>query len=124
MNYAYQKTLFRLASVAGVDLNDDSAKVVLYTVPTGKSCIITHVVVRNASINLTTAEYGFGFDANAVDVIAAAAHVELDGATKYTVLTAKAGSVRGVAAGTFGIKVTVEQGAAATATIEVFGYLF
>lgn len=124
MNYAYQKTLFKLASAAGIDLNDDSAKVVLYTVPTGKSCIITHVVVRNPSIDLTTAEYGFGFDANAVNVIAAAAHVELDGATKYTVLQAEVGAVRGVAAGTFGIKVTVEQGAAATVTIEVFGYLF
>ena len=123
MNYAYQKTMFRLASVAGVDVNV-ATKSTLYTVPAGKSCIITHIIVRNPSINLTTANYGFGFNANADDVITSATHTELDGSTKYAVLSAKAGAVRGAAADVFGVKCTVNQGAAATVTIEVFGYLF
>lgn len=124
MNYAYQKTLFKLATVTGIDVDDDSAKQTLYTVPTGKSCIISHVVIRAASTDIDTAEYGLGFNANADDVIAAAAHTELTGATLYTILDAKAGAVRGAAADVFGVKVTVEQGAAATITVDVFGYLF
>jgi len=115
--------MFRLASVAGVDLNVVT-KTTLCTVIAGKSCIITHVVVRNPSINLTTAEFGFGFNANANDVIASALHSALDGATKYIVLKAADGAVRGVAADVFGIKCSVAQGAEATATIEIFGYLF
>lgn len=124
MAKASKYTLYRLATVTGIDLNDDSVKQTLYTVPAGYSCVVTHVIVRSASTDLDTAEYGFGFNANADDVVAAAAHVELDGATKYIILGADDGAVRGVAAGVFGVKVTVEQGGVATATVDVFGYLF
>lgn len=97
----------------------------LYTVPTGKSCIVTHVVVRNASTSLTTASYSFGFNsATFNDVIANATHTELTGATLYTVLIAKVGATRGAAGDTFKVLMNTLQGGAATTTMEVFGFLF
>jgi len=112
-----------LSSTASVSLNTAN-KTTLYTVPAGKTCIITHVIVRNASTSITTAEYGFGFNANADDVITSATHTELTGATLFVSLIPKAGAIRGAAADVFGVKCTVNQGAAATVTISVFGYLF
>jgi hypothetical protein len=117
-----KNSLTRLATV-NVDMNLGTAQT-LYTVPTGLSCIISHVVVRNASISLDTASYSFGFTGAAyTDVIADAVHNELTGATLFTILTAKAGAKLGAAADIFKLLVNTLQGAAATATIEVFGYL-
>jgi hypothetical protein len=111
-----------LASVAGVNLNTTN-KTTLYTVPAGRGCVVTHVVIRAASASLTTANYGCGFNANGDDVITAATHAELTGATLYTVLYAKAGAALGAAAGVFGLKCGIAQGSAATATVDVYGRL-
>lgn len=111
-----------LSTTALVDLNV-TTKSALFTVPASKVCYITKVVVRDPSTDLDTAEFGFGFDASAANVIANAAHAELDGATKYKVIPAAAGAVEGAAAAVFGIKCGTAQGAAATATVDVFGYL-
>ena len=116
--------LTRLATVAGVDMNIDTAQT-LFVVPTGKTCVISHVVIRNASISLTTASYSFGFTGAAYnDVIANATHTELTGATLATILSAKAGAKMGVAAALFSVIMNTKQGAAATTTMDVFGYLF
>lgn len=113
-----------LSSTSSVDMNTATATT-LFTVPTGKSCVVTHVVVRNASTSLTTASYSFGFNsASFNDVIANATHTELTGATLYTVLSAKTGATRGVAADLFKVLMNTLQGGAATTTIDVFGYLF
>ena len=113
----------KLATVAGVNFNV-TTKSSIFTVPPGKSCIITHMVTRAPSISLTTASWGFGFNANADDVVTSATHTGLDGATKYALHGAKDASVRGAAADVFGVRCSVAQGAAATVTIDVFGYLF
>jgi len=114
----------RLSTTTSVDMNTATATT-LYTVPTGKSCIITHIVVRAASTSLTTASYSFGFNSAAFDdVVANATHTELTGSTLYTVLIAKAGATRGVAADTFKVLMNTLQGSAATTTVDVFGYLF
>jgi hypothetical protein len=97
---------------------------VLYTVPAGKSCIITKVIIRNSSGNLTTASISFGFDANGSDVIADGTRTYLDGATKYGLIPPVNGAVVGIAAGTFKVAVNTKQGAAMTIDIDVFGYLF
>ena len=97
---------------------------ILYTVPAGKSCIITRVVIRGSSGNLTTASISFGFDANGSDSIANAARTYLDGATKYGILVPGTGSVIGVAAGTYKIAVNTKQGGAMTIIVDVFGYLY
>lgn len=113
----------KLATVASVDMNTATATT-LYTVPTGRSCIITKVVVRNASTSLTTASYSFGFNSAPFnDVIADATHTELTGSTLYTALSAKAGAKVGVAADNFKVLMNTLQGGAATTTMDVFGYL-
>lgn len=113
-----------LGSTASVDMNTATATT-LYTVPPGKSCIISHVVVRAASTSLTTASYSFGFNsASFNDVIANATHTELTGSTLYTILSAKAGATRGAAGDAFKVLMNTLQGGAATTTIDVFGYLF
>jgi hypothetical protein len=118
-----ENSLTKLATVTGVDMNSASAQT-LYAVPTGKSCIISCVVVRNASTSLTTASYSFGFTGAAYnDVIATGTHTELTGATLYTVLNAGVGSKVGVAAANFSVIMNILEGGAATTTMDVFGYL-
>lgn len=113
-----------LSTTAAVNMNTGTATT-LFTVPTGLSCIITRVVVRNASTSLTTASYSFGFNSAVFDnVIANATHTELTGSTLYTVLSAKVGATRGAAADTFKVLMNTLQGAAATTTMDVFGYLY
>lgn len=113
-----------LSTTAAVNMNTATATT-LYTCPTGRSCVITKVVMRNASTSLTTASYSFGWTGAAfADVIANATHTELTGATLYTLLFAKAGSTLGTSTGTFKVLMNTLQGGAATTTIDVFGYTF
>jgi hypothetical protein len=122
MNYVETK----LATLAAADMNPGAPPTMttLYTVPAGKSCIITKVIIRASSGDLTTASISFGFDANGSDAIANGTRTYLDGATKYGILVPANGSVRGAAAGTFKVAVNTKQGAAMTIAIDVFGYLF
>lgn len=106
-----------------VDVNTGT-KQTLYTVPTGKTLIVTKIVVRAASTSLTTASFGFGFNANADDVLASEVWTELTGSTLYTVKLPKEGAIRGAAADILGSKCTINQGGAATVTVEIFGFLF
>lgn len=113
-----------LASNALVDLNTATAST-LYTVPTGKSVIITRVIMRLASTSLSTASISFGFNSTSFnDVIANAAHTELTGATLYTVLVPKIGATIGTTAGLLKVLCNTLQGGAATCTIDVYGRLF
>ena len=97
----------------------------LFTVPTGKSCIITRVVLKAASISLSTVSMCFGFvGAGYNDNIATATHVELTGPTLYTSLSPKTGALIGTAAQVFTQLNTTPQGVAATCTIDVHGYTF
>lgn len=119
-----ENAITKLATVTGVDLNTATAQT-LYTVPTGKSCIPTHLVIRNASTNLTTVSFSIGFNsASFNDIVANATHTELTGSTLFTVLIAKAGATRGVAADILKLLNNTLQGGAATCTIDVFGFLF
>lgn len=112
-----------LASVAAVDVNATTL-VPLYVVPTGKSCVITNVYIRNASVNLTLAVTGFGFDVNATNVASPAALNMLTTAGVMTsVLTPTQPRTVGSSTQTFGTKPTIPQGTAATVTIDVEGYL-
>lgn len=121
--YLRENAITLLERITGVDVNT-TVKQTVYTVPTGKVAIITHIVVRNASINLDTANGGFGFDAGGSDIVAHEAYSELDGATKIKVFQADKGSVRGAATDVLGSKCTTAQGAAATVDVDIFGYLF
>lgn len=111
-----------LATVTGVDVNQ-SNKVTLYNVPSGKTMIPLRIIVRNASVNLTTAEFGFGFNANADDVVPSIIHTQLTSSSLFIIDNPVPGAAIGSAASVFGLKCTITQGAAATVTVDVFGYL-
>lgn len=113
-----------LASVAAVNLNTATPPT-LYTVPTGKSAVITSFTVRNPSTSLTTVSFSIGYtSATFADVLADATHTELTGATLYTRLLAKAGALIGTTGQLLKLKNNTLQGGAATCTIDIFGYLF
>jgi hypothetical protein len=130
MGLLESESITRLATVTGVDLNSVAAQT-LYTVPLKKEngadvngCVITHVVVRNVSLSLTTVAFSLGWTSAAFnDLIANASHTELTGATLYTVLIPKIGALLGVAAAVLKLLCNTPQGAAATCDIDVFGYL-
>ena len=111
-----------LATVTGIDLNVTD-KQTLYTVPTGKTLVPTKIITRSASTSLTTAVFGFGFNASANDVVAAALHTTLTGNTLFAVDVPIAGSKVGAASDVFGLKCSIAQGAAATVTVDVIGFL-
>lgn len=113
-----------LQSNAGVNLNTATEQP-LYTVPVGRSCIITFIVVRNASTSLTLASYSAGFNTGTdTNVIANATHTELTGSTLYTKINPINGAAVGTAGQILNLKNNTLQGGAATVTIDVFGYLF
>lgn len=111
-------------TTAGVDFNSGT-KQTLVTGPTGKTTVVDHLIIRNASTSLTTASCGFGQDANASDWAATATHTGLTGSTQYQKITGPTTvGVVAAAAATFGVKCTILQGGAATVTIDVFYYVF
>lgn len=112
----------KLSTTTLVDANV-TTKTTLYTVPASKVAYITKVVIRDASTSLTTATFGFGFNANADDVVANATHTGLTGGTLYEIIPAKVAAKEGAAADIFGVQCDTPQGGAATVTIDVFGYL-
>jgi hypothetical protein len=115
----------KLATVAGVDLNN-AATPTLYTVPTGKSCVVTRICQRNASISLSTNSHSIGWTAAAyADVVANATHVGLTGPTLAAWLVLIAAGIKvGTSGQALCLKNNTLQGAAATATFDIFGILF
>lgn len=124
-----ENAITRLATVIGVSLNT-GAKQTLFTVPTGKSAIITMVVLRNASAAATTADAGFGGDTPATDFRAAVQFNGIAGIGDGMIVTSEnpddpspqPGTLKTYAAGVlFGIDMGTLV--AATVDVDVFGYL-
>jgi hypothetical protein len=120
-----ENALTKVATVSMVDMKT-AGKTALYTVPVGKTFIPVLEVVRNPSATLAGGtDYDFGTGENAdtwrqgVDLstlVAPADYRAIAGAdvTKYAVCGAVS---------VFGIKVITGATEAATATVDVFGYL-
>lgn len=122
-HWAYVTSDICLAKSVSVDLNS-TTKQTLYTVPTGRSCIITKVVQRDASAAVTTAVGAYGFNANADDVVASFnVFTNMTGTGVYDIKNPAAPAVKGSSTNTFGYKGSVAEGAARTMTVDVFGYL-
>lgn len=126
MSALNQYSITKVATVASVDMKT-AAKTILYTVPLGKVFYPVMVVVRDTSGSLAGGtDYDFGTGANADTwrqtvsltsmTTANTDYMVIRGAdvTKYTECAA---------ASEFGIKVSTGATNAATATIDVFGYL-
>jgi len=109
-----------LSTTTGVDMQT-VASTTLYTVPAGKTAIITHIVIRNNSASLAGGtDYDFTGWRQTVDLsgmTTASTTFRVIYATENTSYTA-------TTAGTaFQITVSTGATAAGTATIDVYGYL-
>lgn len=111
-----------LSTTTLINMNSGATQV-LYTCPTGKTCVVTKVIVRNASASLTTASYSFQWN-TADDVIVNATHTELTSSTLYTQLLPKVGAAVGSTGATFDVLMNTLQGSGATTTMDVFGYTY
>ena len=116
--------LSKVASVASVDMKT-AAKTTLYTVPVGKILLPFAIIVRVTSGSLAGGtEYDFGVGANCdtwkqdVDLSSLTTPV-----TDYIIVTALTKFQNCVAGDEFGVKVITGATDAATATIDVIGYL-
>jgi len=116
-----EKGLMLLGTLLNCDMNAVAVSNI-FTVPTGKTCIVTHVAVL-ADGDMSSASFGFGRDAGGVDCLASAVHADLDGATKYVALKMEDAGVRGAAADVFKCGVTIAHGGAVTADVYIFGFL-
>jgi hypothetical protein len=112
----------RLAVATGVDLNVGT-KTTLFTVPIGTTAIITRVVLRSASASVTTAEFSFGYNAMADDVLGSRGYSDITASSQYAILEPGYGVPVGASEEVFGIKCSTLQGSALTVTVDVFGYL-
>jgi hypothetical protein len=115
-----EKGLALLATNAAVNMVAGSAVATLYTVPTGKTAIISHVVVRGPSATLAGgSDFDFTQWRQTVDLSAMTA------TTDYRVINGNDTKYQLLAAATaFQITKSTGSTGAATATIDVFGYLF
>ncbi len=113
-----------LASAAAVDLNTATASTI-FTVPTGKSAVITKFVIRLASTSLTTVSFSIGYESTTfANVLANATHTELTGNTLYTVLLAKTGAKVGTTTQLLKLLCNTLQGGSASATVDTYGYVY
>lgn len=120
-----------LATVPSVNLNSAGTSTNLYTVPVGKTLVVTRIVVRNASAAVSTANLKFEFAADTENVASVtSALASLDNPAKYYThlpgIYDLYGAVAtiGVAGEILKARNSVAEGSALTVTIDVFGYLF
>lgn len=127
-----ERAIALLGSTASVDLDAaNGTEKLLYTVPTGKIAIPTHVVIRTLSADASSAVVTFGVTGTADEWRGDQALSALDGTTKYVVIycdqgtndTPEGGILLTAGVG-FYMEITTKHGTAATATVDVFGYIY
>lgn len=107
-----------------LNMNTGTA-ITLYTVPTGRTCVITKFIFRDPTASLTTVSFSVGWNsASFNNVLANATHTELTGSGLYTLLFPKIGAATGAAAGILKLLNNTLQGSGATLFCEIYGYLF
>lgn len=120
-----EKSVALLGSVDSVDLNA-AAQTTIYTVPTGKKCVLDHVRIRNLSANATNAVVTIGQVGALTDFLAAQTLSALNAAAATGILrpVPNATTPKGIeytAGEVLQIDVTVVASIACTATVEFFG---
>lgn len=128
MANAKDKVISLLGS-ATVDLQNGDSKTTAYTVPTGKTAIITHVVIRSPSGSLADGtDFDIGSGALADTWRQTISLTTMTAATDYIVIPSIAATpvkyTMEVAAAAFGILPNTGATADVTATMDVFGYEF
>jgi hypothetical protein len=137
MSDSKEKGLMLLSSTSvTMGTNANGSKQILYTVPYGKDCVVTEVIIRNPSGTLAgcnDVDFGVGAacatqaflnnETGIIDVTATDDFMRLvTSSNDYKVID---GSDTTMANTQFGIQIIAgATAAAATATIDVFGYIF
>lgn len=114
-----------LSSTSSVDMQT-AAKTTLFTVPTGKSAVITAVIIHTLSATLAGGtDFDFGTDANCTTHKQTVDLSSLTATTDSIVISFDDSKYpRLAAADAFGIYPSTGSTGAATAVIDVFGYLY
>ena len=122
---AKEKVISLLAS-ATVDTQNGDGKTTVYTVPTGTTAVITHVVIRSPSGSLAGGtDFDIGSGANADTWKQTNNLSTMTATTDYMVITSENTKYTlEAAAAAFGIKPITGATADTTATMDVFGYEF
>lgn len=134
MSALNENSLALLSSTASVDLNTTATETNLFTVPTGKTAIITHVVIRSLSADSTASTVSFGVSGTATEFRGTTTvHTNLDNSStgEYGIVymnqavddTLEGGRMID-ASEVFVIKTVAAASIACTCTVDVFGYLF
>ena len=114
-----------LLKSATVDLQNGDSKTTVYTVPTGKTAVITHVVIRSPTASLAGGtDFDIGSGANADTWLQTNDLSAMTATTDYKVITSTTKYTLEAAAAAFGIKPITGATADAQATMDVFGYEF
>ena len=123
-----EKTGVTLLSSTTVAMGTNNTKADLFTVPVGKGCIVTRVVIRGLSGAVACGnDNDFGVGSPAADWKNTVNLSTLDATDDYWTLTVDDALVEAVfvAGDVFGIQTDVASSASAVnATVEVFGYLY
>lgn len=124
MSALNENSITRLITVSGLDLNNE-VPTELYRVPFGYIAIVTTILVHAATTALDSASWSFGFnDPDHNDLIEDASYPELLDETVFTNINCKAGGKVGYGGGILKIKINTSQGAPASMTAHVFGFLY
>jgi hypothetical protein len=125
-----EKGIALLASKAGVDLNTTATEITLYTVPAGKSCILSRCVLRSFSADTVSSTVSIGQAGAATDFLGTQTLTGVTASflTQALTLTNVPNATPVVqvlyAAGTVIVLKTVAAASSAcTCTVDVFGYL-
>jgi len=121
-----EKAVMLLGSVDLVNLNDAATSQLVYTVPTGKKCVLDHVRIRNLSATAASCTCTIGQTGALTDFLNTQTLSALNaaGATGKLTPVPHATTPKAIeyAAGTnLYFDVVVAAGSACTATIEFFG---
>lgn len=127
MSALNENAITKLGS-ATIDTQNGDSKTTVYTVPTGKSAIITHVVIHSPSATLVNGtDFDIGSGANADTWRQTVSLTTMTATTDYMVIPSIAATpvkyTLEAAAAAFGIKPITGATADTTATMDVFGYL-
>lgn len=115
-----EKAITLLGSVAGVDMKT-AASTTIFTVPVGKTAVITHVIVRTPSASLAG-----GTSYSVTNFRQTFSLAGLTTTTGYFIVQGTDLTLWTVTAAGTAVQFTVTTGStgAATATIDIFGYLY
>jgi hypothetical protein len=132
MGYLRENAITLLESTAGVNLNGVAGtETGLFTVPAGKTALVTHIVIHTLSADANNAVVTFGKTGGACDEFRGDQTLsDLDAAGKYTVVYLDQGvndtpesATEFDAGDEVGVEITVAAGNACTCTMSVFGFL-